>query len=335
MALHLDDYQVKPVIIASLDWGCIQIHADAKNHHRRYHRDMLNKNPLLDSIQTSLSETLGKNFELQWLKNLSGGDINQAALIGDKNTRWFLKYHFDASIDMFETEAQALTEMSSLACIRVPQPVALGQSEDCCWLLLEYLDLSPSGPESLLGEHLAAMHSTDFDHYGWHRSNFIGTTPQSNSVAHNWMIFWRDQRILPQLEMAGSRGFGGKLQDSGEELLTSMELFLNGHQPVASLLHGDLWAGNKAYSRSGLPVIFDPASYYGDLETDIAMTELFGGFGADFYAAYNAHSAMDDGYPLRRDLYNLYHVLNHLNLFGQSYLGRAENMISSLLARVR
>ncbi len=295
---------------------------------------MLNKNPLLDSIQTRLSETLEKKCELQWLKDLGGGDINQAALIGDKSNCWFLKYHLDAGTDMFESEAQALKELASLGCIRVPQPVALGQSEDCCWLLLEYLDLSSRGSETLLGEQLANMHSRDFGHYGWHRNNYIGTTPQLNSVTDNWMVFWRDQRILPQLEMAKSRGFGGKLQDSGEKLLVSMGLFLNGHQPIASLLHGDLWAGNKAYSQSGQPVIFDPASYYGDHETDIAMTELFGGFGTDFYAAYKNRFPIDDGYHLRRDLYKLYHVLNHLNLFGRSYLGRAENMISSLLARV-
>lgn len=290
---------------------------------------------MLDSIQARLSEALGRNFELQWLRDLSGGDINEAALVGDGKNRWFLKYHENAAIDMFDTEAKALGELASQACIRVPQPVALGKGEDCCWLLLEYLELSSIGSESRLGEQLAAMHATDFGHYGWHQNNFIGTTSQHNAKSDNWMVFWRDRRLRPQLKMAESHGFGGKLQYSGEKLLANIDLFLNGHQPVASLLHGDLWAGNKAYSRAGQPVIFDPASYYGDLEADIAMTELFGGFGPDFYAAYKAHSPIDDGYHLRRDLYNLYHVLNHLNLFGQSYLGRAENMISSLLARVR
>lgn len=296
---------------------------------------MVNQNTLLDSIQTRLTEALNKNCKLRWLQDLSGGDINQAALIGDGKARWFLKYHQNSASDMFDTEAQALREMASLACIQVPKPVALGGVEGCCWLLLEYLELSPTGLESQLGEQLAAMHSKDFGRYGWHRNNYIGTTPQHNANSQSWMAFWRDQRLLRQLEMARSNGFGGKLQDSGEELLANMDLFLGNHHPVASLLHGDLWAGNKAYSRTGLPVIFDPASYWGDLETDIAMTELFGGFGPDFYAAYKAHTPFDDGYDLRRDLYNLYHVLNHLNLFGQSYLGRAENMIFSLLARVR
>ena len=295
---------------------------------------MVNKSSLLDSIRAHLSENRGKNCELRWLKGLSGGDINQAALLGDENTRWFLKYHTGAGIEMFETEAQALREIKSLARIRVPQAVALGKSEDCCWLLLEHLDMDANGPESRLGEQLAAMHATDFGHYGWHRDNFIGTTPQRNTVVDSWTVFWRDQRILPQLEMAKSRGFGRRLQGSGEKLLAGMSLFLGGHEPRAALLHGDLWAGNKAFIRTGQPVIFDPASYYGDPEADIAMTELFGGFGPEFYAAYKSHSPLDDGYRLRRDLYNLYHVLNHLNLFGQSYLGRAENMISSLLARV-
>ena len=117
--------------------------------------------------------------------------------------------------------------------------------------------------------------------------------------------------------------------------MACMDQLMDGHQPAASLLHGDLWAGNKAWLPGGQPVIFDPALYYGDRETDIAMTELFGGFGADFYSAYQAHLPLPDGYNLRRDLYNLYHILNHLNLFGAGYLSRAENMISTLLAQVR
>ena len=135
--------------------------------------------------------------------------------------------------------------------------------------------------------------------------------------------------------MARAAGHAERLLNKGEQLLTYMDQLMDGHRPAASLLHGDLWAGNKAFTSDGQPVIFDPASYHGDRETDIAMTELFGGFDRSFYAAYEMHSPLPDGYQLRRDLYNLYHMLNHLNLFGGGYLSRCENMIESLLAQIR
>lgn len=295
---------------------------------------MLNKSALLQSIQNDLSRKQLLTGDIVWLRDLSGGDINQAALISDGDTNWFLKYHLHAPGDMFETEAQALTEISDLGCIRAPCAIATGHDAQAHWLVLEYLDLTASGSESQLGEQLAAMHEPDFIHYGWNRNNYIGSTPQDNSPAENWTAFWRDKRLLPQLEMAKTSGFGGQLQVTGEHLLDSMEQLMDTHQPAASLLHGDLWAGNKAFTRDGQAVIFDPASYHGDRETDIAMSELFGGFGAEFYAAYEDRMPLPDGYRLRRDLYNLYHVLNHLNLFGRAYLGRSERMISSLLAQI-
>ena len=296
---------------------------------------MKNNNLLLESIHKGLTETLGEIAEVKWHRNLSGGDINQAALICSGNTNWFLKYHVHSSSDMFAAEAQALTEISDQECIRVPRPIALGQNDDTAWLVLEYLQLTPNGPAAQLGEQLAAMHKVRYDHYGWIRDNYIGTTPQFNTQSDNWTRFWSDQRLKPQLAMAQAGGFGGQLLKQGERLLESMDQLMDNHQPAASLLHGDLWAGNKAYTTNGQAVIFDPASYHGDRETDIAMTELFGGFEPAFYAAYQAHYPLPDGYQLRRDLYNLYHILNHLNLFGQAYLSRCENMIGGLLAQIR
>lgn len=183
--------------------------------------------------------------------------------------------------------------------------------------------------------HNRDLHGVTRKHHGWNRDNYIGSTAQQNTQRPRWSQFWRDQRLKPQLELAKSAGHRGKLQSNGAKLQENMDLLMDDHQPVASLLHGDLWAGNKAYLPGGQPVIFDPASYYGDRETDIAMTELFGGFGEDFYSAYRAHLPLPDGYSLRRDLYNLYHILNHLNLFGAAYLSQAETMISKLLAQIR
>ena len=117
----------------------------------------------------------------------------------------------------------------------------------------------------------------------------------------------------------------------GEKLLKNLERFFIGYEPKASLLHGDLWSGNYGYLNNGEPVIFDPAVYYGDRETDIAMTELFGGFPAEFYTAYNEAWPLDKGYQQRKNLYNLYHILNHFNLFGGGYAMQAENMMDQLL----
>jgi fructosamine-3-kinase len=296
---------------------------------------MVHKQSLLESITTVLSGKSASITRLQWVRNLSGGDINQAAQLHGGDRNWFLKYHEHAPTGMFEAEAQALTEISSQEQIRVPAPIAVGQDGNTSWLLLEYLELTSRGPASQLGEQLAALHSISFDRYGWSRDNYIGSTPQLNTVSESWAEYWRDRRLKPQLDMAQAAGFSSRLLVQGKRLLESMDALMKGHQPKASLLHGDLWAGNKAYTNDGQPVIFDPASYYGDRETDIAMTELFGGFEQDFYSAYRAHYPLPDSYPLRRDLYNLYHMLNHLNLFGPGYLSRCENIIDGLLAQVR
>jgi fructosamine-3-kinase len=290
---------------------------------------------LLESIHNTLCEVLGEITDLQWVQNLTGGDINHTALIRSGSTRWFLKYHAKAPRGMFATEAQALNEISEQGCIRVPAPVAHGRDGNTAWLVLEYLELTVHGPASLLGEQLAALHHDSYAQHGWAHDNYIGTTPQHNTRCDDWSMFWRDSRLNPQLELARTAGRSGSLINKGERLLESMDQLMDGHQPTASLLHGDLWAGNKAFTPAGQPVIFDPASYHGDRETDIAMTELFGGFEPDFYSAYQAHSPLPDGYRLRRDLYNLYHMLNHLNLFGEAYLSRCENMIDGLLAQIR
>jgi protein-ribulosamine 3-kinase len=290
---------------------------------------------LLESIRTGLSESIGEPGELQWARDLPGGDINQAGLIQSTANIWFVKYRSNAPPGMFEAEARALSEIAASGCIKAPNPIAWGTADDTAWLVLEYLELTPRGPVALLGEQLAALHAVTSDRHGWSMDNYIGTTPQINRRCRNWTEFWRQYRLQPQLEMARDNGFGSRLTDRGERLLEVLEQLMQNHEPDASLLHGDLWAGNKAFTTSGQPVIFDPASYYGDRETDIAMTELFGGFDAAFYAAYQAHSALPAGYTLRRELYKLYHVLNHLNLFGGAYLHRSENIIDSLLAQVK
>jgi fructosamine-3-kinase len=169
--------------------------------------------------------------------------------------------------------------------------------------------------------------------FGWDRDNTIGSTPQLNEPSVDWVTFWRERRLGYQLELAARNGYRGRLKQRGERLLDGLGALLD-HNPVPSLLHGDLWGGNLGYDEAGEPVIFDPACYFGDREADLAMTELFGGFGRRFWAAYQEAWPLSEGYPVRKHLYNLYHVINHLNLFGGGYLSQAESMIDRLLAEI-
>ena len=149
----------------------------------------------------------------------------------------------------------------------------------------------------------------------------------------DWIDFWRKRRLGHQLELAARNGHLGRLQQRGERLLEQLPALLD-HHPVPSLLHGDLWSGNLAYTRNGQPTIFDPAVYFGDAEADLAMTELFGGFTPTFYHAYWNTRPIVPGYPVRKNLYNLYHIINHLNLFGTSYRAQALMMTDGLLAEL-
>jgi fructosamine-3-kinase len=183
-----------------------------------------------------------------------------------------------------------------------------------------------------LGEALAWLHRARGPHCGLERDNFIGATPQPNGTAPDWVTFLRERRLGYQLDLAAANGYGGRLQERGRRLNEVIDVFFSTHHPAMSLLHGDLWSGNRGVLADGTPVVFDPAVYHGDREADIAMTRLFGSFGPRFYAAYTATWPLDLAAGTRRDLYNLYHVLNHLNLFGGAYRAQAEAMIDRLLA---
>jgi fructosamine-3-kinase len=205
-------------------------------------------------------------------------------------------------------------------------------SGDESLLALEWIEFELASPrtEELLGNRLAMQHRVTADRFGFHSDNTIGATPQMNQWSDDWVGFYAEQRIRFQLDLAAKNGFTGALLIDGHRLVEDLGLFFKDYWPEASLLHGDLWGGNWAAS-NGEPVIFDPAVYYGDRETDIAMTRLFGGFGAGFYAAYEEAWPLAAGHEERIALYQLYHVLNHLNLFGATYLGRATSLIGKLL----
>lgn len=237
---------------------------------------------------------------------------------------------------MFEAEATGLQEIKNSHTLRVPTPVCWGRNETNAWLVLEYLDIESTSKcgSIALGTGLAAMHRMSFEKFGWMQNNTIGSTPQINEFSFDWIQFWRKHRLGYQLQLAQTNGYTRELQKQGEHLMAELDAFFPGTPPIASLLHGDLWNGNYSFDPIGHPILFDPAVYYGDRETDLAMTELFGGFPETFYAAYREAYPLDSGYKTRKTLYNLYHILNHLNLFGRSYLYQAKQMISKLLAEI-
>lgn len=269
---------------------------------------------------------------------IAGGSINRAVSIGEGDTRYFVKLNDAAgSLGMFEAEAAGLRLLAQPGVLRVPRPICLGMSGTTAYLVLEYIELGRSGAagDERLGAGLAAIHRVTRPCFGWDRDNTIGSTPQINRQTDDWVTFYRDHRLGFQLDLAERNGYAGSLTEAGRRLLEKLPTLCAGHRPLASLLHGDLWGGNAAFDCDGMPVIYDPAVYFGDRETDLAMTELFGGFGAPFYRAYQTAWPLDVGYELRRDLYQLYHVLNHLNLFGAGYASNARRIIDRLLAAVR
>ena len=181
----------------------------------------------------------------------------------------------------------------------------------------------------LMGERLAAMHRVQSDQgFGWDQNNTIGSTPQKNPWTEGWIEFFTEHRLRYQFQLAHRRGSHFSRQDA---LLAAIPHLLAGYTPQPALVHGDLWSGNAAVTQTGEPVLLDPAVYFGDREVDIAMTELFGGFPAGFYQGYEAAYPLEAGYPRRKVLYNLYHILNHFNLFGGGYGSQANRMIDQLL----
>jgi fructosamine-3-kinase len=283
-------------------------------------------------IARQISEVTGSAFNPHAPRPLGGGCINAAWELSDGARRYFVKINAAHRLAMFEAEAAGLRAIGETRSVRVPRPLCWGNDEATAWLVLEYLALGHGGRDRRLGEALAAMHGHCGNSFGFDCDNTIGSTPQVNGYCEDWIEFWRERRLRYQLRLAAANGYGGRLQTLGARLLEALPGFFPGYRPVPSLLHGDLWSGNAAALADGEPVLFDPAVYYGDREADVAMTELFGGFGDGFYQAYRGVWDLDPGYRLRSTLYNLYHILNHLNLFGAGYLRQAEHMHELLLA---
>ena len=286
-------------------------------------------------IEQHISEVTGNTVRFSHTKPVSGGCINQALQLTDSdNKHWFIKTNEPELIGMFEAEAAGLAVLKMSNSIKVPESICYGITQEFSYLVLEHIPLKSQIKQQKTGEQLAKMHQTFSAKFGWCRNNYIGSTAQSNKYHDDWISFWKDERLLFQLNLAKEKGYAHRAYDEGLELAQKIALFFTDYQPKPSLLHGDLWGGNCAADINGDPVIYDPAIYFGDRETDIAMTELFGGFNSGFYAAYNNSYALDPGYKTRKNLYNLYHILNHYNLFGGSYALQATSITQKLLSEV-
>ncbi|HEX9706353.1 MAG TPA: fructosamine kinase family protein [Steroidobacteraceae bacterium] len=288
------------------------------------------------TVHEALQEALGRTLQPAPAAAVAGGSINQCVRWNGDGASLFVKLAPAERLAMFEAEAAGLRELASAAALRVPEVISAGTAGGQAWLALSWIEFGPNTrrSEARLGERLAMLHRVGAPRFGWHRDNTIGSTPQRNDWNADWVRFFVALRLDAQLALAEGNGVAPRLLDRGRELGEQAGALFSSYRPVPSLLHGDLWAGNWGTDDSGEPVIFDPAVYFGDRETDIAMTRLFGGFGPAFYAAYQSAWPLDQAAGTRRTLYNLYHVLNHFNLFGGGYAVQAESMIERLLAEL-
>jgi fructosamine-3-kinase len=281
------------------------------------------------ALEAAAAAALGRGVRLGSAAAVSGGCINDCYLVEAGAARVFVKLNAARFADAFAAEADGLSALRA-AGMRAPEPLAHGTAAGHAYLALEALELGGREDFAALGRALAALHRSRDERFGWTRDNFIGASAQRNSLSGEWIEFWRERRLAPQLALALANGHR-EIRQPVERICSGLPQLLEGHTPEPSLLHGDLWRGNVGFLAGGAPVVFDPALYRGDRETDLAMTELFGGFPRAFYAAYEEAWPLDDGYGRRKHLYNLYHLLNHLNLFGGGYLAQVRSTLGLLL----
>jgi len=279
-------------------------------------------------IAEAVARATGMRFEVERHAPTGGGSINRAAVIEGAGQTYFVKLNQASRLAMFEAESEGLAEIAATGTVRVPNAICHGTSGTDAFLVLEFLELKP-GDElqaTRLGEQLARLHQHTGKRFGWHRDNTLGTTPQPNDWASDWVAFLRGQRLEHQLRLLDDPG----MSELAEPVLERLPECFVRYSPEPSLIHGDLWGGNWSGSKGGQPVIFDPAVNYADREMEIAMTELFGGFPDSFRLAYEDAWPLDEGYEKRKPLYLLYHVLNHANLFGGGYLAQARRLLEQL-----
>lgn len=284
---------------------------------------------LKTAIERQLSQYTSSSVQITQSSAVSGGSINNSFLLHTSTGKFFMK-HNDANRypRMFELEAHALQLMRDTQTITVPQVIGHGAGAGQAFILLEYLEKQPRGPQfwQQFGQRLAAMHRHTRPQYGLEEDNYMGSLPQDNTPADSWTDFFVYSRLEPQVALATDNGLlPGTEQQQFQQLYSKLPDLLPEEPP--SLIHGDLWSGNFMCGPKGEACIFDPALYYGHREAEIAMTTLFGGYDAEFYEVYHQAWPLQPGWRQRLDIYNLYPLLIHLNLFGSSYLSSMRSIL--------
>ena len=302
--------------------------------------------PHFTSLAQALVSLFGNSVSITQTDRLSGGDINKAyALTLNTGDRIFMKANSKTNVDFFTAESAGLSAIASTATIATPEIICTGTDDDedvgYSFLLLKFIKSAKARNDywEILGQELAALHKADTKAlwpndtncgaFGFFQDNFIGASQQVNTPCPSWISFFRDNRLAPQFKAADSY-FSPEEKNKISKLLDHLDNFLL-EPSKPSLLHGDLWSGNVMCGPKGKAMLIDPAAYIGHAEADLAMTQLFGGFPQKFYDAYEQANPLEEGYENRRDLYNLYQLLNHLNLFGPTYLGPVLSIIDEYI----
>ncbi|QOC22596.1 fructosamine kinase family protein [Wenzhouxiangella sp. AB-CW3] len=265
---------------------------------------------------------------------LRGGDIAQAHVLRAADLWVFVKTLPIQQGALLSAEADGLKALTRTGTVRVPGVIRRGVEDETAWLALEYLELDPRTPEAdeRLGRELAALHRNSADHFGWHRNNYIGLTPQHNPKTADWTSFFLEHRLGFQFDRLTKAEHGGDWPQLKEQVFEAWHRDHADHHPLPALVHGDLWQGNASAIGGRRPVVFDPAVHYADRETDLAMTRLFNGFSDAFYEAYESAWPLHPGHESRANFYTLYHVLNHANLFGGGYPASARRLCQRIVS---
>jgi len=279
-------------------------------------------------FESVLFQSLGKDTEVFSYRMITGGCINNAQRVETSRGTFLLKWNENAEQDMFETEKKGLQILGSVNEIRIPEVISTGTADGKHFILMEFIEKSIPNKTfwSDFGTQLASLHKHTSNKYGLDHNNYIGKLPQKNNFKDNWVDFFIENRLEVQL---GLGIYNGLVTNSFAKQFRNLYPQLPGllsDQP-ASLLHGDLWSGNFMTGDQGEPVILDPAVYYGNREIEIAFTQLFGGFDREFYDSYFESFPVDESFQERAEIYNLYPLLVHVNLFGKSYLSSVERVI--------
>ena len=283
------------------------------------------------AIEQNITQVIGQQFSIKHKQPVAGGDINLCYWLSDYQHNYFIKLNDKSRLQQFESEAYSLAQITQLKTMSCPNVIATGTTLDKSYLILEYLPFKKATAKEWFnfGEQLARMHKTStHGQFGWEHDNYIGTTLQPNGWQSNWRTFFAEQRIGWQLQLLAEKSI--KLGNI-EHIVDACHDILQHHQVTPCLVHGDLWQGNLGFNDDGA-FIFDPASYYGDREVDIAMSELFGQLPGEFYQGYQGTYPLNNDYDKRKLVYNFYHILNHANLFGGVYIEQCKANLTRILA---